>query len=586
MVPPRDDFLRNRIGVCGDCAAPLAHDQRYCIECGARRGELSDAIRILLGGLLHPDLAAATGSEETRAAAIGDSVVGEPEGPSTFGWLAPRGFVMPAPRVAAVAVTGILAFGVMLGSVVSPAAESAASAPVVVALASPPPTTPAPAPAPAPAPVDTSSNDSLVAPTPAPTAPPTQTVYTQAPQQTPSAPAPPKPLPVPPLPALPPVSHVFVVMLTGHGYDAAFGPNSQATYLSQTLVKDGELIPNYYAVTHGGLANEIALISGQGPNPETVNNCPDYKDVTPGDPPGDQGQAQGSGCVYPKDIQTVADQLFAGGNTWKAYIEDYAKGAAGCKPSDAYESWRNPFLYFHSLVDSPTCGSNLADLSQLSTDLQQVGDTPALSYIVPNHCHDGSETQCGDPSQPQPTGLAGADAWLQTVIPQIEASPGYKQGGLIAITFDATPKDGSEADSSSCCGQPDQWPNLPADDPSQQPSSSDQSAQSDQNAQSTPSSTIPTTDTGTSTAPAGTTTAPTPSGPPPVKSTGGGGKVGLLLISPYIKPNTVNTTGYYNHFSLFASIEDLFSLGHIAYANLPDLTTFDKTVYTAYQGGS
>ena len=37
-----------------------------------------------------------------------------------------------------------------------------------------------------------------------------------------------------------------------------------------------------------------------------------------------------------------------------------------------------------------------------------------------------------------------------------------------------------------------------------------------------------------------------------------------------------------NHFSLFASIEDMFALGGIAYANLPDLTRFDKTVYTAY----
>ena len=72
----------------------------------------------------------------------------------------------------------------------------------------------------------------------------------------------------------------------------------------------------------------------------------------------------------------------------------------------------------------------------------------------------------------------------------------------------------------------------------------------------------------------------------PDAPTGGGGKVGLLLISPFIKPNTINETGYYNHFSLFASIEDLFNAGHIAYANLPDLTVFDKTVYTDYNPGS
>jgi hypothetical protein len=102
------------------------------------------------------------------------------------------------------------------------------------------------------------------------------------------------------------------------------------------------------------------------------------------------------------------------------------------------------------------------------------------------------------------------------------------------------------------------------------------------------SGTTPTTDTGTTTTPTntgtGTTTTPAPT-TPPTRPTGGGGKVGLLLISPYIKPGTVNDTDYYNHFSLFASIEDLFAAGHIAYANLPDLTVFDKTVYTAYNTG-
>jgi hypothetical protein len=300
----------------------------------------------------------------------------------------------------------------------------------------------------------------------------------------------------------------------------------------------------------------------------------------------------GDGCVYPKDTQTFADQLFAGGNTWKAYVEGLSKGPGGCdhpaigsddpnhdpRPDDAAVTWRNPFLYFHSLIDSPLCNTSMADLSQLGPDLQQVGDTPVFSYIVPDRCHDGSDQPC---APGQPAGLAAADAWLQTVIPQIEQSPGYKQGGLIAITFDATPKDGPEADSSSCCGQPDQYPNLPADDPSQQPSQDPNApaAPSDPNAPAAPSDPNAPPAQSAPNAPANSTT------PPPVKPTGGGGKVGLLLISPYIKPNTVNTTGYYNHFSFFASIEDLFTIGHIAYANLPDLTVFDKTVYTAYNGG-
>jgi Phosphoesterase family len=514
---------------------------------------------------------------------------------------APAGprFTLPTPRAAAVAVTALLAFGVLLGSVVSPTENSAAQSPIIVAV-SPPPAQPAPAPAPAEeAPADNTVTETPVEPTPQ-----QQVIYVQQPQSTPPASPPPTPVPVPPPPLLPPVSHMWIVMLTGHGYEAAFGPNSQAPYLSKTLTTHGELIPNYYAIAHGELANEIAMISGQGPTKQTAANCPQYGDVKPGTAT-DQGQVTGDGCVYPTEVKTLADQLFTSGNTWKAYVE--GAGTSGCDHSTtSYQTWRNPFLFFHSVIDNTaTCNPSVVDLSQLQTDLQQVGETPGLSYIIPNSCHNGSDTPC---APDQPAGLAAADAWLQTIITQIEASPGYQQGGLIAITFDQAPKDGPEADSTACCGQPETYPNLPADDPSQQPAPAppaDQPSQTPPPAdqqppaapdqptagasqETTPAPTDTTTtptDTTTTPSPTPTTPSPTPTTPtpaPPTRPNGGGGKVGLLLISPFIKPNTVNETGYYNHFSLFASIEDMFSLGNIAYANLPDLTRFDRTVFTNY----
>jgi hypothetical protein len=585
VVPPPHEALPERIGNCSLCDARLAVDQRWCVECGTRRGPVSPAMRALIEGTIPDSLLAA-------AEPVGDDVLAAPSSP-----LSRPIFSLPTPRAAAVAVTGLLAFGVMLGSIVSPAAESAAQSPIVVAV-SPRAAPPAAAPAPAEAPVDQAVEAAPPVEQVA-AVPQQQIIYQTVPQQaTPTAPAPPPALPIPPPPALPTISHVWVVALTGHGYEAAFGQGSQATYLSKTLTTHGELIPNYYAIAHGELANEIALVSGQGPTRQTAANCPEYSDVTPGTA-GDQGQATGDGCVYPADVKTLADQLFTSGNTWKAYIE--GAGSAGCdRGTTAYTPWRNPFLNFHSLIDNPAlCNSSVVDLSQLPADLGQVGDTPGLSYIVPNSCHDGSDTPCGPD---QPAGLPAADAWLQTVIPQIEASPGYKQGGLIAITFDQAPKDGPEADSTACCAQPETYPNLPADDASQQPSSpggesapSSADAAPQAGASSAHTSQFGgggTTTTPTATTPTDTTTTPTQTDttgtpvPPPTRATGGGGKVGLLLISPYIKPNTVNETGYYNHFSLFASIEDLFSAGHIGYANLPDLPVFDKTVYTAYNPGS
>ena len=130
-----------------------------------------------------------------------------------------------------------------------------------------------------------------------------------------------------------------------------------------------------------------------------------------------------------------------------------------------------------------------------------------------------------------------AESFLQTVVPEIEASPAYKEGGLIAITSAQAPQTGPHADSSACCVTP-HYPNLPA-----------------------------------GSAPAASTG--------PVKPTGGGGRVGLLLISPFVKPGSVNETGYYNHFSLLLSIEELFGLEPLGYAAELALTGFDSTVYNA-----
>ncbi|MFL5838940.1 MAG: alkaline phosphatase family protein, partial [Thermoleophilaceae bacterium] len=71
-----------------------------------------------------------------------------------------------------------------------------------------------------------------------------------------------------------------------------------------------------------------------------------------------------------------------------------------------------------------------------------------------------------------------------------------------------------------------------------------------------------------------------------VKPTGGGGRVGMVLLSPYILPKSVNTTGFYNHFSLLRSIEDLFGLDHLGYAAAPKLPAFDDSVYTGYNTDS
>jgi hypothetical protein len=56
------------------------------------------------------------------------------------------------------------------------------------------------------------------------------------------------------------------------------------------------------------------------------------------------------------------------------------------------------------------------------------------------------------------------------------------------------------------------------------------------------------------------------------------------LISPYVKRNTSDTIDYFNHYSLLASIELLFSLHRIGYASPAQLATLQPSAYKAYKG--
>ncbi len=105
-------------------------------------------------------------------------------------------------------------------------------------------------------------------------------------------------------------------------------------------------------------------------------------------------------------------------------------------PGDLYLTYRNPFVYFDSLLSEGACASNDVDLSQLQASLATPANTPSLSWVVPSACNDGSATPCAPGS---PAGLAPADAFLKEVVPQILATSAYAKEGLIVIVPDSPP---------------------------------------------------------------------------------------------------------------------------------------------------
>jgi hypothetical protein len=111
-------------------------------------------------------------------------------------------------------------------------------------------------------------------------------------------------------------------------------------------------------------------------------------------------------------------------------------------PGDPYLTYRNPFVYFDSLLSEGACASNDVDLSQLQASLATPANTPSLSWIVPSTCNDGSAAPCAPDS---PAGLAPADAFLKEVVPQILATSAYSKEGLIVIVPDSPPSSAASA---------------------------------------------------------------------------------------------------------------------------------------------
>jgi phosphatidylinositol-3-phosphatase len=445
-------------------------------------------------------------------------------------------------------------------------------------------------------------------------------------------------LPVPPGA----IRHVIVIELENESEGSTFGATSPATYLNDTLVPEGELVQNYYAVGHVSLDNYIAQISGQAPNQLTSSDCVSsitslagvYDDVTPGTPDPDQalypGQVDGEGCVFPRSVQTIGNQLDRAyprsiRSDWREYAEDMGNDPArdGGQPDplggtdcahptqvngvaaddtesaegpnatgtqvksstiDQYTDRHNPFIYFHSITDNKwLCDHDVVPLGNAATqpdgtvtyqghlaqDLAHQSTTPRFSFITPNLCDDGHDATCAGYNDAGGTtgGLVGADDFLKTWMPLILNSPAYKSGDtLVMITFD----EGDETDTTA--GDNEQ-PGPDSANPGYSP------------LLNTPIAAY-----------GGLTyydllgvKGLTPGQEPPAGTMPGGGQVGALLLNPlWIKAGSVDTTGSYNHYSALRTFEDLLGIrtggadghGHLGFA--ATATDFGPDVFNAH----
>ena len=195
----------------------------------------------------------------------------------------------------------------------------------------------------------------------------------------------------------PTFGHVFLLVEENHSYSDVIG-NSSMPYLNSLASQYG-LATQYFANGHPSMPNYLMLTTGQ------MESFDDKFTGTISD-------------------DNVVRELTKAGKTWKAYEESIPSPGYLGADAPPYLRRHNPFSYLSDVQQDPSQAANIVPFSQFATDLAN-NALPQYSFIAPdvnNDAHDGT--------------LAAADAWLQSNIAPLIASPTFQNGGLLIITFD------------------------------------------------------------------------------------------------------------------------------------------------------
>jgi hypothetical protein len=136
-----------------------------------------------------------------------------------------------------------------------------------------------------------------------------------------------------PPPGVPPLKHVFVIMMENMPYDDLLFPSNPNTTFIQQLAANNGLATNYFGVTHVSLPNYIAATSGQtwGSNSDDVAQAPLF------------------------NHENLVDQLEAAGVSWKVYMENLPSPGdlVIATPDGLYVRKHDPFLTYPDVYQNP-----------------------------------------------------------------------------------------------------------------------------------------------------------------------------------------------------------------------------------------
>jgi hypothetical protein len=199
---------------------------------------------------------------------------------------------------------------------------------------------------------------------------------------------------------------------------------TNAPYLMTAIRPSSAWFENYYAATHWSQANYVALTSGR------FTACE---------------QADG-GYACRDGVDNLFHQLDAARMSWKVWLES---GSARCDtgsgstcasndpcPLTGFYTTGNPPIdytdisYEECLANDIPAGTTEDGMATFNSDLA-TGNVPDFNFVAPNGCDDG-ERNCA----PVNNRYTQFDDFLAHEVPLIEASPAFRQNGVIVVTYD------------------------------------------------------------------------------------------------------------------------------------------------------
>ncbi len=563
--------------VCAGCRATLVDDQRYCLECGSRRGQP----RLDFSAFWRTTGAQASTVSPHSSDPSSNLSHGEERSPRVAGdvsWLGPGG---PSRRVTGVLAAVVLAGGILAGGALGPGpANSLAGSSTIVqrALAAlalgrtgpgSPTTTPAPEATTEATPAAKSTDKATQAtsgPSAAGSSPGESNASEQPSEGQPSEESSSegsgkgeKAASTTPV-KLPPIKHVWVITLSGQSFRAALAQSKNDPYLATQLVPKGALLSNYKLTASSQLGNGIALLSGQGVNLETEHNCPTYNELQPPTINATTGLAEGVGCVYPAAVKTLADEITDGGLTWKAYVQGMSSAGVPGGGTQPTGTTTTP----SSTTPTPTTVSPAPQSTPSSTPTPNTPAAsvtcrhPALGATDPNH-----ESTPGDPY------VTGSNPFVffhSLLDAGACASDDVDESALASDLASAATIPNLSWIVPSACDDGSATPCSPGAPTGIAP------------ADGFLKEAIPKILATTAYREDGLI-AIVPTSPPASPASAAGEPVGALLISPFVHANT-KVSESFNDFSLLKSLARLFGALPLGHANDPGAVSFGATVYS------